>query len=181
MNPTNQPSRTVKPLEPEAIVFGDDGSIPNSKLPLLLYRTAFAPDTLDLDEVIEKRFAANNWTKSWRDTVFPFQHYHSTSHEVLGVYRGTATILLGGERGEAFEVNPGDIIVIPAGVGHKRLASRNNFQVVGAYPDGRDRDLLRGGPGERPQADRNIAAVPLPSADPVSGFNGPLFKLWKVS
>ena len=180
MNPTSQPSRPVKPLEPESIVFADDGSIPNSKLPLLLYRRAFAPDTADLDKVIEEFFVANNWANSWRDTVFPFQHYHSTSHEVLGVYRGTATILLGGERGQAFEVNPGDIIVIPAGVGHKRVASRDTFRVVGAYPDGRDRDLLRGEPGERPQADRNIDAVPLPTTDPVSGANGPLLKAWTV-
>jgi uncharacterized protein YjlB len=50
--------------------------------------------------------------------------------------------------------------------------------VVGAYPGGRQWDLLRGLPGERPQADRNIAAVPLPETDPIYGADGPLRKIW---
>jgi uncharacterized protein YjlB len=40
-------------------------------------------------------------------------------------------------------------------------------------------DLLRGLPGERPQADRNIAAVSLPDNDPLYGSNGPLKRIWK--
>ena len=166
-------------IQPESIVFKDDGSIPNSELPLLLYRQAFSPDTPDLAPVIEERFAGNNWTESWRAGVFPFHHYHSTSHEVLGVYRGTATLQIGGEKGRTFGVKRGDILVIPAGVGHKRLESSPQFHVVGAYPDGRQWDLLRGDPGERPQADHNIAAVPLPKNDPLHGSNGPLRQLWK--
>ena len=53
-------------VQPEAVVLEDDGSIPNSRLPLLVYRQAFAPDTPELDLVIEQRFASNNWTGSWR-------------------------------------------------------------------------------------------------------------------
>jgi uncharacterized protein YjlB len=165
--------------QPEAIVFKDDGSIPNSKLPLLLYRRAFAPDTPNLASVLENRFAENNWTGSWRAGVFPFHHYHSTAHEVLGVYRGTATLQLGGEQGSRFDVKPGDILVIPAGVGHKRLESSPGFNVVGAYPDGRQWDLLHGEAGERPRADQNISAVPLPENDPLHGSNGPLRQVWK--
>jgi uncharacterized protein YjlB len=179
MHRPNVPCSTDGQLEPETVVFADDGSIPNNELPLVLYRKAFAPEMANLDRVIEECFAANNWTNSWRDTIFPFQHYHSTSHEVLGVYRGSATVLFGGERGRAFEVSAGDIIIIPAGVGHKRLASQDGFRVVGAYPDGRDRDLLHGEPDERPHADRNITAVPRPSADPVFGAEGPLLEIWR--
>ena len=166
-------------IQPESIVFEDDGSIPNSELPFLLYRRAFSPDTPDLAAVIEQRFAEYSWTGSWRAEVFPFHHYHSTSHEVLGVYRGRATLQLGGENGRRFDVEPGDILVIPAGVGHKRLESSPQFHVVGAYPDGRQWDLLRGNPGERPQADHNISAVPLPRNDPLHGSSGPLRQLWK--
>jgi uncharacterized protein YjlB len=90
-------------------------------------------------------------------------------------------ILLGGRSGRPFEVRAGDVIVIPAGVGHERLSSCDGFGVVGAYPDGLDRDLLFGRSGERPQADRNIEAVPLPSADPVFGVNGPLRRLWAAA
>jgi uncharacterized protein YjlB len=168
-----------QPIQPEQARFNDDGRIPNSVLPLLLYRQAFAPDASDLASAIEKRFAANDWSGSWRASVFPFHHYHSTTHEVLAVYRGTATLQLGGEQGQKFNVKAGDVIVIPAGVGHKRLESSRDFGVVGAYPGARQWDLLRGLPGERPQADRNIAAVPLPKTDPIYGPDGSLTRLWK--
>ena len=147
----------AQPIQPEKVYFKDDGSIPNNALPLLLYQQAFARDTPDLPSAIEERFAKNDWTGSWRAGVFPFHHYHSTTHEVLAVYRGTATLQLGGEQGRKFAVKPGDVIVIPAGVGHKRVESSEDFGLVGAYPEGRQWDLLRGLPDERPQADRNIA------------------------
>jgi uncharacterized protein YjlB/predicted DNA-binding protein with PD1-like motif len=169
----------AQPIQPEIAYFADDGSIPNNALPLLLYRQALPPATPDLASAIEERFARNDWTGSWRASVFPFHHYHSTTHEVLGVYRGTATLQLGGEKGRQFVVKAGDVIVIPAGVGHKRVESSEGFSVVGAYPGGRQWDLLRGLPGERPQADRNIAAVPLPENDPLYGANGALKQIWK--
>jgi uncharacterized protein YjlB len=168
-----------KEVEPQQLVFKDDGSIPNNTLPLLLYREAFAEDTKDLASVMEQRFAENDWTGSWRAGVYPFPHYHSTSHEVLGVFSGSATLRLGGAQGTTVEVRLGDVIVVPAGVGHQNLGSSADFSVVGAYPGGRQWDLLRGLPGERPQADRNIAAVPLPDNDPVYGSNGPLKRIWK--
>jgi uncharacterized protein YjlB len=118
------------PVQPEKFVFADDGSIPNSKLPLLLYRQAFASDTSDLASAIEERFAENNWTGSWRASVFTFHHCHSTTDEVLAVYRGAATLQLGGEKGE-LDVKPGDVIVIPTGVGHKRLSCVRQVQQKG--------------------------------------------------
>jgi uncharacterized protein YjlB len=168
-----------KEIEPQQLVFKDDGAIPNNTLPLLFYRQAFAADTTDLASVIEQRFAENDWTGSWRAGVYPFPHYHSTSHEVLGVFSGSAKLRLGGAQGKTVEVRPGDVIVIPAGVGHQNLGSSADFSVVGAYPGGRKWDLLRRLPGERPQADRNIAAVPLPDNDPLYGSDGPLKRIWK--
>ena len=96
---------------------------------------------------------------------------------MLGVYSGAATLRLGGEHGKEVEVRAGDVIVIPAGVGHKNLGASDDFGVVGAYPDGRHWDLLTGKPGERPKADQNIAALPSPDNDPVYGPDGPLRKI----
>ena len=169
----------AEPIQPERAYFKDDGRIPNSALPLLLYRQAFASGTRDLVSAIKERFAKNNWTGSWRASVFRFHHYHSTTHEVLAVHGGAATLQFGGQQGRKFAVKAGDVIVIPAGVGHKRVDSSEEFGVVGAYPDGRQWDLLRGLPGERPLADRNIAAVPLPETDPLHGPEGPLKLAWK--
>lgn len=162
--------------QPDTFLFKDDGKIPNSRFPLLLYRKALdAPNAAGLEE----RFSVNNWTNSWRNGVFSYHHYHSTSHEVLGIYKGSALLQLGGEQGQPVRVQAGDIIVIPAGVGHKKLESSGDFGVVGAYPDGRRYDTLRGEPGERPQADKNIAAVPIPTTDPLLGKRGGVVALWK--
>ncbi|WP_420147822.1 cupin domain-containing protein [Spirosoma sp.] len=170
---------TQHDIEPETFLFKDDGKIPNSKYPLLLYRKAFQATGSAGALGLEEHFAANNWTNSWRNGVFTYHHYHSTTHEVLGVYSGSALLQLGGEKGEKVRVQAGDIVVIPAGVGHKKLESSADFGVVGAYPDGRNYDTLRGEPGERPQADKNIAAVPLPATDPFLGKRGGLGDFWK--
>jgi uncharacterized protein YjlB len=165
--------------QPDTAAFKDDGIIPNNRYPLLLYRGVINLGRTDPAAQVEEQFAANNWTNSWRNGIYPFHHYHSTSHEVLGIYRGSATVRLGGEQGRDFTVQAGDVIVIPAGVGHKNLGGSNDFGVVGAYPDGRQWDLLTGQPGERPKADQNIAALPVPGNDPVYGAGGPLKKIWQ--
>ncbi len=105
-------------------------------------------------------------------------HYHSTAHEALGVYAGSARVQLGGESGPVFEIRAGDVVVIPAGVAHKRVASTAEFGVVGAYPDGQRPDMCYGSDGERPGTDENIRRVPAPRKDPVFGDEGPLLDVW---
>jgi uncharacterized protein YjlB len=146
---------------------------------VLVYRQALQTDGRDPAAILEERFAANDWTNSWRNGVYSFAHYHSTSHEVLGVFRGSAKLRLGGDGGRAFDVCAGDVIVIPAGVAHQNLGASADFAVVGAYPGGCQWDLLRGLPGERPKADRNIAPLPLPDNDPLYGADGPLKRIWR--
>ena len=165
-------------VQPEQSDFEDDGIFPNSVLPLLFYPQALKLDVEDSASIFEKRFAENDWTNSWRDGVYSFPHYHSTSHEVLGVYSGAAKLRLGGEQGKNVEVHAGDVIVIPAGVAHQNIGASEDFGVAGAYPDGRQWDLLRGFPGERPKADQNIARLPIPNNDPVYGAKGPLQRSW---
>jgi uncharacterized protein YjlB len=74
-------------IQPEQLSFRDDGIFPNSLLPLLFYRQAITTDAKDPASMFEQRFAENDWTNSWRDGVYSFHHYHSTSHEALGIYR----------------------------------------------------------------------------------------------
>src|SRR5450631_2955305 len=76
--------------EPETFLFNDDGAIPNSRLPLLVYRAALPPDP----GAIEKTFAANHWPPAWRDGVHPYHHFHSSAHEALGVARGEASVFV---------------------------------------------------------------------------------------
>lgn len=161
-----------------AIRFADDGSIPNSKLPLLIYADALAGATVT-PEAIEALFSANQWPPAWRASVFTFHHFHSTAHEVLGVASGSARLMMGGPAGEEIDVAAGQVLVIPAGVGHKRHSSSGDFMVVGGYPPGAKWDLLNGEAGERPRADENISAVPMPECDPVQGKDGALLRLWR--
>ncbi len=170
-------STSIKMKGTEKLFFKDDGKIPNSQYPLILYRNAFSARGGSGASWLEEKFAANNWTNSWRNGIYSFHHYHSTSHEVLGVYSGSAMVHLGGEEGEKLNIEAGDIIIIPAGVGHKNLGGRN-LGVVGAYPDGRSWDLNRGLPGERPKVDQNILALPIPEADPLLGKSDGLVKIW---
>jgi uncharacterized protein YjlB len=163
--------------------FGDDGLLPNSSLPVILYRGAVMPDGQDAAVAFERRFARNGWTNSWRDSVYPFHHYHSTSHEVLGIARGSAVLRLGGREGSDVEVTAGDVILLPAGTGHKRVSASADFLVVGAYPEGRDWDLIepyRETAEVHDQALRRIAALPLPQLDPADGEGGPVSRFWKA-
>ncbi len=166
------------PSDPETFRFADDGAIPNNpKLPVLVYRSAFDASGDGAAEV-ELLFAANGWPPQWRAGIFPFHHYHSTAHEVLGIAHGQVRVRLGGERGRDFDLQAGDVVVLPAGTGHKRLSDRGDLVVVGGYPPGPSWDLLRGEPSERPMALENSARVPLPKSDPVGGKDGPLLRLW---
>ncbi|HEX8563822.1 MAG TPA: cupin domain-containing protein [Flavobacterium sp.] len=165
-------------MEPIQLKFKDDGKIPNSKLALLLYKGVFSEEQATAD-FIENHFKERNWSNSWRNGVFDYHHYHSITHEVLGVYQGNAVLQFGGENGEQVAVEKGDVVVIPAGVGHKRIQASANFAIVGAYPGGSDYDILRGEDGERPKADENSAKVPLPDNDPVYGKMEGLLAIWK--
>jgi uncharacterized protein YjlB len=51
--------------EPQTFTFADDGAIPNSTLPLLVYRQAVPADPA----AIERLFTANHWPAAWRDAA----------------------------------------------------------------------------------------------------------------
>ncbi len=169
---------TAPAIRLETLQFADGGEIPNSRLPLVVYRSAIAPARASA-EALEELFEANGWPPQWRAQIYTFHHYHSTAHETLGIARGNARVMFGGKNGKAVDVRAGDVVVIPAGVGHKRLESSAQFLVVGASPPGVSWDLLRGEPGERPAADINISKVKPPPSDPVEGLSGALTKLWR--
>jgi uncharacterized protein YjlB len=135
--------------------------IPNHpSFAVLLYREVNADDVRAL-------FADHGWGGSWVDGVFDFHHFHSTSHEVLGVLAGEATLELGGPQGRSFDVKAGDVVVLPAGTGHRRATARDGFTVCGAYPQGQeDYDLLRSADDA---ARERIRTLPAPEQDPVGG------------
>src|SRR4051794_10272347 len=108
--------------------------IPNHpSFAVLVYHDVESTARGDADAV-RALFAEHGWRGAWVDGVFDFHHFHSTSHEVLAVVAGTATLELGGPQGQAFDVAAGDVLVLPAGTGHRRGGAARGVTGGGAHP-----------------------------------------------
>src|SRR5678815_2319270 len=114
------------PDTPEVLTFhfGDAGGIPNNpRLAVVVYkRLVDGPDRSDPEALaawFEKTWPQHAWFPAWRYGIYDFPHYHSTAHEVLGVYRGHASLRLGGDVGVTVVAEKGDVLILPAGTGHQ--------------------------------------------------------------
>lgn len=157
---------------------GDDTFPNNGLLPLLVYRKAFPSMHDGVVDIIREILETNSWKDSWVNGIYDYHHYHSTAHEVLVVLNGFARVQFGGPGGITLSVEKGDVVIIPAGVAHKRIDDAEGFSCLGAYPQGQQYDMSYGMKGERPATDENIRNVPMPENDPLYGNDGPLVKNW---
>jgi uncharacterized protein YjlB len=166
----------------QAFRFEDDGETPNNpRLPLVVYRAAVnLADAPDPAALFERAFARHGWSDGWRNGIYPFLHFHTATHEVLGIARGRATVEFGGAKGRVLTVEAGDVVVLPAGTGHRRIEASGDLLVVGAYPRNASFDQKRPGQVDHEKAVAVIAEVPMPEMDPVHGHEGPLLQMWKV-
>jgi len=167
--------------QPETLRFDADetSGFPNSPLPVLIYRQVLVISgkvpAKDPAAEFEALFARHQWPPQWRYGLYDFDHFHSTAHEALGVFRGQAHVRLGGPSGSEHDIVAGDVLVLPAGVGHACLEARDDFTMVGAYPPGQSWEVERGDPAELPHARVRVAEVSMPADDPVGGD---LLSLW---
>jgi len=158
------------------------GGIPNSSVqerPLLIYHSAFPSSTSA--SIIESHLKSIGVVvPQWRFTMYDFTHFHSTSHEVLCISNGTAKLLFGGEHNpQKVEVivNKGDVIVIPAGVGHRLLDDiEGGFEMVGSYPEGCQWDTCHGNKDEQSLIN-SIKQLEWFGRDPIYGDEGPVLKV----
>jgi len=85
-------------ITPRVLMLSSKDWVPNNPhLPVLIYKGALTDG--DLASQFEQRFADNGWPPEWRDGIFDYHHYYSTAHEIMGVYRGAARLLIGGQGG----------------------------------------------------------------------------------
>jgi len=155
------------------------GAIPNHpRWPLLVYPGAVAIEGADPAAAFEALFDRNRWPSAWRNGVYPFHHFHTKAHEALGVYSGEVTVQFGGDSGVVLTARPGDVIVLPAGTGHKKLSSHGALGIVGAYPAGQHPDMNTPLLANARRSANAVTLVPLPDCDPVFGTSGPLFTHW---
>lgn len=151
--------------------------IPNTSIqsrPLIIYHGAFDATPADLTRHLQ---AVGEVEPQWTYTMYSQTHFHSTTHEVLGVVAGCARLCFGGEDNpERFEpdVQRGDLIIVPAGVGHRLLQDKGQvpFEMVGSYPLGKQWDMCYGRPGEEAKV-QQISQIPWFDRDPFYGDDGP--------
>ena len=172
-----------KPREIITGRFVNDGIVPNNPdLPVVICRDVITFGSTDAEETqifLGDQVSQNDWCCEWFGSVYRRLHYHSTAHEALIVFKGIADLQIGGKSGREFRVYPGDMILIPAGVGHERVFSAFDFIVFGCYPNGQQWDMQWGWRKNLADSLIRIAKVPIPKSDPLYGKNGPLRKQWK--
>ncbi len=162
-------------VEVERLPLSRNGWMPNNeRLPVLLYRHALQAPALA--DAMEAAFTRNGWPPQWRNGVYPFHHFHSTAHEVLGFAGGSAKLILGGEGGHSVTVEAGDVAVLPTGTGHCRIDASPDFLVIGAYPPAQQWDICRAVPD--PAAIARMRTLPYPKSDPLFGAQGELVHAW---
>lgn len=154
-----------------------NGRVPNSRLPLLIYRSAVQVGVAEMEEQIRR----NDWPPEWHSSfgMYPRHHFHSDAHELIAVTRGTMVGLFGGHDGVRATVTAGDVIVIPAGVGHFGESITEDLRLTGAFPAGcAIHDFRLGYPDEYARVADRAQRVPIPANDPLHGPKGPLVEIW---
>nr|WP_290693445.1 cupin domain-containing protein [Halomonas sp. UBA3074] len=168
----------MKDSQPELLHLDSDEvtGYPNSPLPVLIYRQVLDTGSAEeRAESFEAMFKRHGWPPAWRYHLYDFDHFHSTAHEALGIFRGKARARLGGPNGQETVLNEGDVLVLPAGMGHASVEADEDFCMVGAYPPGQKAEIERGDPAQLAAAQERAADVNLPKDSPVGGS---LATLW---
>ncbi|KAI6873161.1 hypothetical protein KC343_g9944 [Hortaea werneckii] len=154
--------------------------VPNTTLhnkPLLIYRAAFPPPLTNASLIESHLTSVGVVAPQWRYTMYSTSHFHSTSHEVLGIANGRARLCFGHEENEGRvveEVRKGDVVVVPAGVAHRLMEDlEGGFAMVGSYPKGCNWDMCYGQAGEEAKIEK-IKDLPWFTRDPVYGDSGPV-------
>ena len=166
-------------MEPDSYILDGNGRIPNSDLAMLVYHGALTTSV----EQFEQDLRANDWIPEWHSSIglYPAHHFHSDAHELILVSRGELLGEFGGPGGLRLHLQAGDVIVIPAGVGHFGLEISDDLRLTGAFPVGYAiHDFRLGYASEYAQVFTASRAVPVPSHDPLFGPTGPLVGLWQA-
>ncbi|MGY4104662.1 cupin domain-containing protein [Ignavigranum ruoffiae] len=160
----------------ETYYFKANQGIPNHPtLPVLFYPSAMTSKSSA--EVIDI-LAQHDWSNAWVDGILDQHHFHDNTHEVLMIQAGQANVQIGGPEGMSLQAKQGDVFVLPAGIGHKRLQASKDFKVIGAYPGGSDYKMCYPTEPIAEATFEQIKKVALPGQDPVFGPEGPLLEYW---
>lgn len=149
---------------PEEIInriVNENGHFPNNpELPFLLYKKSLK---ISSSKELDQLFKDNGWRGNRREGIYTY-HFRSHVHETIAIYDGSCSIQIGGPGGFIYNLEKGDVLIIPAGVSHKNLGCTKDFKCVGAYFHSKAASLT---------------LSRLPKTDPIYGSKGFLFNYWK--
>ncbi|KAF1995919.1 hypothetical protein P154DRAFT_473642 [Amniculicola lignicola CBS 123094] len=182
---------TVSNVDPELHYIAPTPHVPNSKLPVLIYRKVLSGwSHNDLIDLMNK----NGWKKSGQWKTYKEAHFHTNIQECYVVISGSTLYSLGkspidpekneegNENGIKVTLNEGDCFMLPAGVSHCSIESEGDYEHMGFVVN------------DAPQWDMNFckddsemtrikakacAELPIPTTDPVYGAGGALPKIWR--
>jgi uncharacterized protein YjlB len=166
-------------IKVESFTLDGDERFINSAHPVRVYRGVLAQRQVTVTPAVdtaseaaaafEALFARHGWPPAWRAGLYTVHHYHSTAHEVLGIFSGWVKARLGGEAGMLVTLRAGDALLLPAGVAHCNEGQSSDFCAVGAYPRGMQPDMRYGRESERAVDLKRLAALPAHVPDPIFG------------
>ncbi|CAG8979216.1 hypothetical protein HYALB_00013143 [Hymenoscyphus albidus] len=185
-------------IEPKTYLLPPTAQVPNSRFPIIHYQQAIPNAT---PESTAAAIQPNGWYTGGQWKAYYQAHFHAVTHECYGVISGAAIFSLGNAPGEKdvgadgkeigvkVRFERGDVFVLPSGVSHCVFEDLGGFEYVGFYPPNSDRAAAGEEPfdmhlcnasSEETAALAVVAAkTPIPSMDPLYGFDGPLPTLWK--
>ncbi|KAJ5601252.1 hypothetical protein N7510_010786 [Penicillium lagena] len=171
------------PIEPEQYFLDPTPHVPNSRLPILVYRNAILdPSPRKILNIIEP----NGWLKGGQWKAYKVPHFHAACHECYAVLQGKTTYQLGigptdpkfNVKGEPYgmrlTVQKGDVFVLPAGICHASLESEGDYEFIGLYPNGLleatgqrfDMNYAMKSPEETAELAKKCDFVSIPPLDP---------------
>ncbi|XXH00782.1 hypothetical protein Hte_007133 [Hypoxylon texense] len=173
-------------IQPELHYLEETPWVPNSKLPIVVYRGALAH--CENEDAVKEALEANGgWKKGGAWNAWFKAHFHPNAHECYGVVQGTSELSLGRspldppEKGMSLKVDRGDVIVLPAGVSHCSSTASSDYRFVVLFPTGAPRwvSVWFDQPMET-VSDYKIQSqkVSLPSHDPIYGEGAGLVETW---
>lgn len=117
----------------EQYYLNDEGNTFEDYLPVLLYKGIINIPMLFEEHYLKTLFEPKNWKNVWKTEIFAYRHYQHVAHEVMGVYKDKALLMLGDKEQISVVLEKGDVLVIPAGVEIKNLNPENSVKCSGTY------------------------------------------------
>ncbi|KAK0379515.1 hypothetical protein CMEL01_16516 [Colletotrichum melonis] len=186
-----------KVAQPEAYPLKRTAHCPNNDLPVLIYRDVLQPLN---EESASERLQRHGWEKKGTWGTISLKHFHPNTHECYGVFQGSSELVFGEGvsddvgSGVRCIVRAGDVVVVPAGVGHASVSKAEGaadpvegepeYRYVGVYPKGSPHYKYEIGKKKLEEKSgllEEVSAVPVPPNDPLYGIDGPLVRIWNNS